>query len=499
MKTDKKYILAIDQGTTSSRAILFDRDGRIRGQANREFKQIYPEPGWVEHNPNEIWESVRFTINEVLRLSGASYSEIDSIGITNQRETTVIWDRRTGRPIHNAIVWQCRRTSARCNKIKNSIYESIIYNKTGLIVDPYFCATKIEWILSNVDHAYSDAEAGHLAFGTIDSWLIYNLTGGANHITDYSNASRTMLFNIHTLEWDSELLEYFNIPGVMMPDVVQNSIEGVYSDPDLFDGNSIPITGIIGDQQGALFGQCCFNKGDVKNTYGTGCFLLMNIGSSPKKSNNKLLTTIAWSIDGEVTYAMEGAVFIGGAAVQWLRDGIAIIQDNHKTSQTAVENPKDELVFVPAFSGLGSPYWDPDARGAIFGISRDTDRNDIVKATLQGIAFQTADLYESMSSDFGGKIGAFKADGGASRNQYLMQFQADIIRNTVFASVMNETTALGAAYLAGLSTGFYPSKAYLKEINRETVMYKPQMDRNLAEKKSMRWKKAIASVRQYKP
>ncbi len=494
----QKYILAIDQGTTSSRAILFNPNAEIIAQKNFEFTQIYPRPGWVEHNPEEIWQTVLKAFQYIIDESGIKYQDIDSIGITNQRETTVIWDRKTGKPIHNAIVWQCRRTADRCNKIKESIYNSIIYDKTGLVTDPYFCATKIEYILSNVENAQKSAEKGDLCFGTIESWLIYKLTAGKHHVSDYSNASRTMLLNIHTLDWDSELLEYFNIPISMMPQLISNSANNIFADPSYFGGHKIPISGVVGDQQGALFGQACFNKGDVKNTYGTGCFLLMNIGKKPRKSNNRLLTTIAWHINNEVTYAMEGAVFIGGAVIQWLRDGLGIIDNSSKTSDIAKSNTKESVLFVPAFTGLGSPYWDPDVRGSILGITRDTTRDDIVKAALEGIAYQTADLYESMKSDFGGKIGDFKADGGASKNEYLMQFQSNIIQNRVFASDMNETTALGAAFFAGLATGFFPSIDYIKGLKRTFTSYDPLINKLQSDNLYHRWKKGVESVVSFK-
>lgn len=492
-----KYVLSIDQGTASSRAILFDKYGNVFGQYSKEFTQIYPKPGWVEHDPDEIYDSVIECIENVFKINNVSYSDIDSIGITNQRETTVLWDKKTGRPVHNAIVWQCRRTAARCNDIKKSIFNDILFDKTGLVVDPYFCATKIEYIFENNPDIYERALNDEIAFGTIDSWLIYKLSGFKHHVTDYSNASRTMLFNIHTLEWDKELLEFFKIPNSILPQVIPNSQKIVKSSPDVTDGVSVFISGIAGDQQAALFGQRCFEKGDIKNTYGTGCFLLMNTGDKPRKSRNNLLTTIAWNIDGRTTYAMEGAVFIAGAVVQWLRDGLSIISDTLETEKLVKEAKGDSVIMVPAFTGLGSPYWDPDVRGVIFGLTRDTGRAEIVKAALQSIAYQTSDLVSAMKNDFGGKINHFFADGGASANSFLMQFQSDILNININAVKMRETTALGAAFLAGLATGFYEDMEYLKSIKKDVDVYKPSLSKEESSSLISRWKKALDALIQF--
>lgn len=488
----KKYILAIDQGTTSSRAILFNKNAEIVDLENIEFRQIYPKPGWVEHSPEEIYDTIIKAIETIVTRKKIKYEEIDSIGITNQRETTILWDKKTGKPFHNAIVWQCRRTADRCSEIKKGGYADIIFDKTGLIVDPYFSATKIEYLLNNIEGLREKAKKGEVAFGTVDSWLVYNLTKGKYHITDYSNASRTMLFNINTLEWDSDLLKFFNIPKEILPEVIPNCLKNIYTDKSIF-SIEIPIGGIIGDQQGALFGQRCFNEGDIKNTYGTGCFLLMNIGKKQKKSSNKLLTTIAWNINGETYYALEGAVFIAGAVVQWLRDSLQIISNSTETEKIALQNKKESLIFVPAFSGLGTPYWNPEVRGAIFGITRDTDKSDIIKAALEGIAFQTKDLLEALKCDFS-KIHSFKVDGGSSKNSYLMQFQSDIIQETIKVVKLTETTALGAAYLAGLSTGFFPSLKYIENIEQEIIFYFPKISKEIAEQKYSKWKKAIDAL-----
>ncbi len=491
----EKYVLAIDQGTTSSRAIIFDTSGSVVTQWSKEFTQIYPHPGWVEHNAVEIFESVIECIQSVFRSIGCGYENIDSIGITNQRETTVLWDKKTGIPVHNAIVWQCRRTASRCNEIKKSIYNEIIFDKTGLVVDPYFCATKIESIFENNKDIYKRALNNEIAFGTIESYLIYRLSNGKSHVSDYSNASRTMLFNIHTLEWDKELLEFFTIPESILPKVIPNSQTDIKTDRSVTDGFEIPISGVIGDQQAALFGQRCFNKGDIKNTYGTGCFLLMNTGDKPRKSKNNLLSTIAWNIDGKTTYAMEGAVFIAGAVVQWLRDGIQFIENSGDSESLAHAAKDNGVIMVPAFTGLGSPYWDPDVRGAIFGITRDTGRAEIAKAALQSIAFQTAELVNAMKNDFSGTIGHFYADGGASANNYLMQFQSDLLHIEINAVTMRETTALGAAFLAGLATGYYENIDYLKGLNKAISVYKPSINSAQSKLLMKRWQKAVEAVR----
>ncbi|HOV12953.1 MAG TPA: glycerol kinase GlpK, partial [Spirochaetota bacterium] len=413
----------------------------------------------------------------------------------NQRETTILWDKKTGKPISNAIVWQCRRTSDRCNKIKETKFADTIYEKTGLIVDPYFSATKIEYLLKNIPDLKNRVLNGEIAFGTVDSWLVYNLTGKKHHVTDYSNASRTMLFNINTLKWDSDLLDFFDIPKSILPEVIPTSQNQIFASKEFFPNNEIPISGIVGDQQGALFGQCCFNEGDIKNTYGTGCFLLMNTGKTPKKSNNKLLSTIGWNINGETTYAMEGAVFIAGAVVQWLRDSLQIIMNSAESEKIALNNKKSGVVFVPSFSGLGTPYWDPDVRGGILGITRDTDRSDIVKAALEGIAYQAKDLFEAMKSDFGKNIGHFRTDGGASKNKYLMQFQSDILQVDIHNVKMAETTSLGAAFLSGLATGFFPNLKYIENIYKEIVYYSPKINTNEANALYSKWKCAIDALK----
>jgi glycerol kinase len=490
----KKYILSLDQGTTSSRAILFDKNAEVVKQKNIEFKQIYPKPGWVEHDPFDILGTVMQTVKELLSETGISYDDIDSIGITNQRETTIVWDKKTGKPVYNAIVWQCRRTSDRCSKIKESGYDKTIFEKTGLVADPYFSATKIEYLLDSIDGLKAKAAKGEIAFGTVDSWLIYNLTGGKRHVTDYSNASRTMLFNIHTLKWDDELLSYFNIPRAMLPEVIPNSQKSFSTSKNFF-GAEIPITGIAGDQQSSLFGQCCFNEGDIKNTYGTGCFLLMNTGAKAMTSKNKMLSTIAWNIDGVTTYALEGAVFIAGAAVGWLRDTIRIIDTSAESEHLAYESTNDEIMFIPAFSGLGTPYWDPDVKGAIFGLTRDTDRKDIAKAALEGIAYQAKDLIDALEKDAGAIELRYNADGGATKNKYLMQFQSDIMQREIYVANMSETTSLGAAFLAGLATEFFPDMEYLIKLAAKKTVFKPKMTSGEAQSKMKKWKQAVAAVR----
>lgn len=493
----KKYLLALDQGTTSSRAILFDSTGKIFDQCHMEFRQIYPKQGWVEQDPQEIWESVLVCIRQLFSKHGLSWKSVDSIGITNQRETTVVWEKATGRAVHPAIVWQCRRTTERCNEIKKSFFYDTVYQKTGLIVDPYFCATKIEYILNLNDSLRRRAEKGELAFGTIDSYLVFQLTKGKHHVTDYSNASRTMLFHIHDLQWDKELLDFFEIPEAMLPNVISNSQNYIDTDPDLTGGVPVPIAGIIGDQQAALFGQKCFEKGDIKNTYGTGCFLLMNTGGKAEKSKNNLLTTIAWQIEGKTTYALEGSVFIGGAVVQWLRDGVHFIEESADSEKAAVASKNNSVLFVPAFTGLGAPYWEPEARGALLGMTRDTSPNDIAKAALESIAYQTSDLVRAMKNDFGKKLGKFYADGGASANSYLMQFQADILQMEVNAVRMRETTALGAAYLAGLATGFFRNMDEIMALEKESIVYTPKMSRQEARSHLSVWSRGVDAVKQF--
>lgn len=451
----KQYILAIDQGTTSSRAILFDKGGNICGVAQQEFTQIYPKPGWVEHDADEIWNTQLHVIKQVLAEKKVTPSEIAAIGITNQRETTLIWDKTTGKPIHNAIVWQDRRTASICDQLKADGYEDYVRANTGLVIDAYFSGTKVQWLLDNVPGAREKADKGELLFGTMDSWLIWKMTGGAVHVTDYTNASRTLLFNIHKLEWDEKMLEALNVPASLLPTVKQSS--EVYGEtlPELF-GESLPIAGIAGDQQAALFGQVCHESGMAKNTYGTGCFMLMNTGEEAVASKAGLLTTIAWGINGKVYYALEGSVFIAGAAIQWLRDGLKLIDESPDSEYYALKTKDTEGVYVvPAFAGLGAPYWDMYARGAIFGLTRGTSKAHLIRATLESLAYQTKDVLDAMEKDSGIKLKALKVDGGASANNLLMQFQSDILGTNVERPQIIETTALGAAYLAGLAVGFW--------------------------------------------
>ena len=448
-----KYVLALDQGTTSSRAVLFDRVGQIKALAQKEFKQIFPQAGWVEHDPEEIWSSQLQVAKEII--DGVDKTDIFTIGITNQRETTVIWDKTTGKTIYNAIVWQDRRTAYMTDQLKIDGLEQIFQSKTGLVLDPYFSGTKVKWILDNIEGARAKAEQGKLAFGTVDAWLVWNLTDGRHHITDVTNASRTLLYNIHELSWDSELLDILDIPTSILPEVVSSSTVYGSTAKKLF-GFEIPISGIAGDQQAALFGQNCIKPGMVKNTYGTGCFVLMNTGGKPIKSGQNLLTTIAWQLSDKVEYALEGSVFVGGAVVQWLRDGLGIIKSSSEIEDIASQVNKTEGVYlVPAFSGLGAPYWDPHARGTIVGITRGTTHSHIARAALESIAYQSFDLLKAMEADSGIQLEQLRVDGGAAVNNLLMQFQADLLGVSVIRPKITETTALGAAYLAGLSVGFW--------------------------------------------
>ena len=450
-----KYIMALDQGTTSSRCILFDKAGNICSMAQREFEQIYPKPGWVEHNPMEIWSTQYAVMSEAMALLGAKPNDIAGIGITNQRETTIVWDKETGEPVYNAIVWQCRRTAKDINLLVKDGYAAVIKAKTGLVPDAYFSATKIAWILSNVAGARKKAEEGRLLFGTVDTWLIWKLTGGAVHVTDYTNASRTMLFDIHNRCWDKELLEKFNIPEVMLPKVKPSSCIYGYTDPSVLAGN-VAIAGAAGDQQAALFGQCCFEPGEVKNTYGTGCFLLMNTGDKPVDSKHGLITTIAAGSDGQLHYALEGSVFTGGAIVQWLRDEMRLIRSSSQSEDYArMVNDTNGVYIVPAFSGMGAPYWNPYARGCVVGLSRGANKEHFIRASLESIAYQTYDVLKAMESDTGHIVKELKVDGGASANDFLMEFQADILGAKIRRPKCIETTALGAAYLAGLAVGFF--------------------------------------------
>lgn len=497
---NKKYIMSLDQGTTSSRAILFNHDGAIIGVAKKEFTQIYPNAGWVEHDPMEIWGTQIGVAREVIERTGIKPDEIAAIGITNQRETAVIWDKNTGKPIHNAIVWQCRRTSSICDDLKDRGLEKSIREKTGLVVDAYFSGTKIKWILDNVNGSREKAEKGELLFGTIDTWLIWNLTRGRVHVTDYTNASRTMIYNINELKWDEELLKEMDIPECMLPEVKPSSFVYGATSPELFDGAQIPISGDAGDQQAALFGQRCFEEGMAKNTYGTGCFMLMNTGENIVKSDNGLLTTIAWGVDNKVEYALEGSIFIAGAAIQWLRDELKIIY-NAEESGTYANSVEDTngVYVVPAFTGLGAPYWDMYARGTIMGLTRGSTREHIVRATLESIAYQTKDVLNAMQEDSKIKLKTLKVDGGASANNFLMQFQSNILDVPVNRPAVIETTALGAAYLAGLAVGFWSSKKEIKEnqsMNKEFTANMSEEKRNMlyrgwqkAVKRALEWEK----------
>ncbi len=489
----KEYIIALDQGTTSSRAILFNKKGDIVNIAQKEFQQIYPKSGWVEHDPQEIWSSQLAVFTEVLAKSKTKLESIKGIGITNQRETTVVWNRRTGEPIYNAIVWQDRRTADYCAKLIKDGHLEKVQQKTGLLIDSYFSATKIKWILDNVKGSRKLAERGELAFGTIDSWLIWNLTNGEKHVTDVTNASRTMLYNINDLKWDKDLLELFDIPESMLPEVKSSS--EVYGETSTELGSRrIPIAGIAGDQQAALFGQMCTKKGMAKNTYGTGCFLLMNIGNKPVKSENKLVTTIGWQIGKEVVYALEGSIFIGGAVVQWLRDELKIIKKSSEVEALATSvDTTDGVYLVPAFAGLGAPHWDPNARGTLFGISRGTTDAHIARAALESIAYQTHDILKAMEADSKTKIKELRVDGGATENQFLLQFQADILKSTVVKPKVTETTAMGAAFLAGLAVGFWKDLNELQAIWQEDKQIAPnktlKLSKNLEE-----WNRAVNAV-----
>ncbi|MCT4660608.1 MAG: glycerol kinase GlpK [Tissierellales bacterium] len=493
---EKKYILALDQGTTSSRAILFNHDGEIVKVAQKEFTQIYPKPGWVEHDAMEIWGTQSGVAREVLETAGVSPFEVAAIGITNQRETTVVWDKNTGKPVYNAIVWQCRRTAGICDELKARNLEDYVRENTGLVVDAYFSGTKIKWILDNVEGAREKAEKGELLFGNIDTWLIWNLTRGKVHVTDYSNASRTMLYNIKDLKWDEKMLKELNIPASMLPEVRQSSEVYGETDEKTFGGALIPIAGIAGDQQAALFGQACYEEGMAKNTYGTGCFMLMNTGEKMVPSKNGLLTTIAWGVDGKVEYALEGSIFIAGASVQWLRDEMKLISDAKDSEYFATKVSDTNGVYVvPAFAGLGAPYWDMYARGTIVGLTRGANRNHIIRATLESIAYQTKDVLSAMEEDSGITLSTLKVDGGAVANNFLMQFQSDILGVDVHRPEVTETTALGAAYLAGLAVNFWDSKETIAKrwaMNRE---FKPEIENDERVKLYDGWKRAIGRAK----
>ena len=486
-----KYIMALDQGTTSSRCILFDKGGNICSMAQKEFTQIYPKPGWVEHNPVEIWSSQLAVLTEAMAMAGADGEDICGIGITNQRETTIVWDKETGEPVYNAIVWQCRRTAPKIDELVAAGYGEMIRERTGLVPDAYFSGTKIAWILDNVPGARERAEKGELLFGTVDSWLIYNLTKGKVHVTDYTNASRTMIFDIHKLCWDQELLSLLKIPKCMLPEVKPSSYIYGYTDASVT-GSEIPIGGIAGDQQAALFGQCCFEAGQVKNTYGTGCFLLMNTGEQAIASGHGLLTTIAASFTEKVEYALEGSVFVAGAAIQWLRDGMRMVKSASQTSEYAERVPDTTGVYiVPAFAGMGAPYWDPYARGTIVGITRGCEKEHFIRAALESIAYQTVDVLRAMEEDAQVNIKGLKVDGGASANDFLMQFQADILGGKVYRPECIETTALGAAYLAGLATGYYKSREEISENWRLSREFGSEMTEADREKLLKGWKRAV--------
>lgn len=497
-----KFIMALDQGTTSSRCIIYDKRGNIVSEAQSEFKQYFPREGWVEHDAMEIWSTQMGVAQEALLKKNLTYREIEAIGITNQRETTVVWDKNTGTPVCPAIVWQCRRTADYAAELNREGYRKMIREKTGLIIDAYFSGTKLKWILDNVEGARERAEAGDLLFGTIETWLVWKMTGGKYHVTDYSNASRTMLFNIHTLQWDKDILELLTIPEKMLPQPVENS--GFFGETvnELF-GGPIPITGLAGDQQAALFGETCFNKGDVKCTYGTGSFLLLNTGEEPVFSENGLLATVAWGMKGKVNYALEGSAFVCGAAIQWLRDQLGIVKKACDTEKMALKVcDSDGVYFVPAFVGLGAPYWDPEARGSLFGITRGTTKNHIVRAALESMAFQNEDLLRAMESDMKGKEGnaaieTVKVDGGACRNNFLMQFQADISNKKIIRHKNIESTSMGAAYLAGLATGYYKSQEDILDNCQVDRIFEPEMDSEKRQASVEGWHKAVESARSF--
>lgn len=492
-----KYIMALDLGTTSCRCIIFDKNGRICSAAQKEFTQYFPQPGWVEHDAEEIWATQTGLMYEAMSKIDITINEIAGIGITNQRETTVLWDKETGRPVHKAIVWQCRRTAGYCDELKKLGMAEFFRSKTGLVLDAYFSATKLRWLLDNAAGARERAEKGELLFGTVDSWIIWKLTGGKVHVTDYSNASRTMLFNIHTLKWDEEILRVLKIPQQILPEVKPSSHVYGYTDSKLF-GREVPIAGAGGDQQCALFGQTCFERGEVKNTYGTGGFMLMNTGTSPVNSHNGLVTTIAWGVDDKVEYALEGSIFVAGAAVQWLRDELGLIRDAAESEVLAKSVPDANGCYVvPAFVGLGAPYWDQYARGAIVGLTRGVNRNHIVRATLESIAYQVNDVLMAMQEDSGMPITSLRVDGGAGDNDFLMQFQADILNTSVVRPYCIETTAMGAAYLAGLAVGYWRSKEEILANHVIAAEFKPQMGQAKRESLLQGWHNAVkaASVR----
>lgn len=495
----EKYILSLDQGTTSSRAILFNKAGEIVHTAQKEFTQHFPKPGWVEHDANEIWGSILSVIASVLSESNIKPDQIAGVGITNQRETAVVWDKETGLPVYHAIVWQSRQTSAICDELKEKGYNDLFRNKTGLLIDAYFSGTKVKWILDHVEGAREKAEQGKLLFGTIDTWLIWKLSGGRAHVTDYSNASRTLMFNIYDLKWDEELLEILGVPASMLPDVRPSSEVYAHTVDYHFFGKEIPIAGVAGDQQAALFGQACFNEGMAKNTYGTGCFMLMNTGEKAVQSDHGLLTTIAWGIDGKVEYALEGSIFVAGSAIQWLRDGLRMLKDAKDSEDYATKVASTDGVYVvPAFVGLGTPYWDSDVRGAVFGLTRGTSKEHFVRATLESLAYQTKDVLSAMEADSGIELKQLRVDGGAVKNNFLMEFQSDLLNVPVERPIVNETTALGAAYLAGLAVGFWESQ---EEISKQWAVdreFKPQITEENRDALYSGWKKAVKAAMAFK-
>lgn len=491
----KQYIMALDSGTTSNRCILFDREGNMCSVAQKEFTQFFPQPGWVEHDANEIWQTQLSVAREAMRKIGATYDEIAAIGITNQRETTIVWDKATGQPICHAIVWQCRRTAEYSDQLVEKGLTDSFREKTGLVIDPYFSATKLRWILENVEGARERAERGELLFGTVDTWLMYKLSKGRIHVTDYSNASRTMLFNINTLTWDEDILQELDIPVAMLPEVRPSSCIYGVSDPEFF-GGEIPIAGAAGDQQAALFGQTCFHEGEAKNTYGTGCFMLMNTGEKPVFSENGLLTTIAWGLDGKVNYALEGSVYVAGAAIQWLRDELKLIDGSPDSEYFATRvNDTAGCYVVPAFTGLGAPHWDPYARGAIMGLTRGVNKYHLIRATLESLAFQTNDVLHAMELDSGIRLDSLKVDGGASMNNFLMQFQADVMNAPVHRPACVETTAMGASYLAGLAVGFWTDKEDVKRQWRREREFLPERDDVWRKTEIEGWNKAVAATK----
>lgn len=491
----EQYILALDQGTTSTRAILFDHRGNIYHKSQLEFKQYFPKPGWVEHNANEIWSSVLAVIAGVLSEKNIKAEQIVGIGITNQRETTVVWDKHTGRPIYNAIVWQSRQTAPICEELKAQGYEELFRNKTGLLIDPYFSGTKVKWILDNVEGAREKAEKGDLLFGTVDSWLVWKLSGGQAHVTDYSNASRTLMYNIYDLKWDRELLEILNVPEVMLPEVRPSSEIYAHTTKDHFFGQSVPVAGIAGDQQAALFGQACFQSGMGKNTYGTGCFMLLNTGEKAVQSKHGLLTTIAWGLNGKVEYALEGSIFVAGSAIQWLRDGMRLFRSAEESENFAEKVDSTEGVYVvPAFVGLGTPYWDSDVKGAVFGLTRGTTKEHFIRATLEALAYQTKDVLNAMEADSGISLTTLRVDGGAVKNNFLMKFQSDILNVPVERPVIEETTALGAAYLAGIATGFWKDQEEIANYWDIEQTFTPKMEESTRNRLYQGWKKAVEAT-----